>query len=103
MKNSGFIILCDDPIIKEPVLFDIHKLQAIKIERNNISKNEIYTNDYNKEKKIKESINYLLNDYKYKKDIIIKKASTIYSKPAKYFENYKRGTSVQQFLSIYDD
>ncbi|ETW57092.1 hypothetical protein PFUGPA_00871 [Plasmodium falciparum Palo Alto/Uganda] len=103
VKNSGFIILCDDPIIKEPVLFDIHKLQAIKIERNNISKNEIYTNDYNKEKKIKESINYLLNDYKYKKDIIIKKASTIYSKPAKYFENYKRGTSVQQFLSIYDD
>ncbi|KYO00472.1 hypothetical protein PRSY57_0714000 [Plasmodium reichenowi] len=103
VKNSGFIILCDDPIIKEPVLFDIHKLQLIKIERNNISKNQMYTNDCNKEKKIKESINYLLNDYKYKKDIIIKKSSTKYSKPAKYFENYKRGTSVQQFLSIYDD
>ncbi|SPJ09782.1 conserved Plasmodium protein, unknown function [Plasmodium sp. DRC-Itaito] len=103
MKNSGLIILCDDPIIKEPVLFDIHKLQSIKKERNNIYKNEMCTNDYYKEKKIQESINYLLNDYKYKKDIIIKKGSTKYSKPAKYFENYKRGTAVRQFLSIYDD
>ncbi|KYO01305.1 hypothetical protein PGSY75_0716700 [Plasmodium gaboni] len=103
MKNSGFIILCHDPIIKQPVLFDINKLELIKIQRNNIYKNEMSTNDYNKEKKIEESINYLINDYKYKKDIIIKRDSTKYSKPAKYFQNYKRGTSVQQFLSIYDD
>ncbi|CRG98615.1 conserved Plasmodium protein, unknown function [Plasmodium relictum] len=97
-KNKKYVILCNDPIKKEYITFDIEKFHLLN---GNISpKQSIPENKTDEKLKIKDSINYILNDYKYKKDIVIKK-DIKNSKPAKYLKNHKKGSPVQHFLSLY--
>ncbi|CRG98199.1 conserved Plasmodium protein, unknown function [Plasmodium gallinaceum] len=97
-KNKKYIILCSNPINKEYITFDIEKSQLLN--RDISLKESISKNESDKISKIKNSNNYILNDYKYKKNIVISR-DTKNTIPAKYLKNHKKGSPVQHFLSIY--
>ncbi|CDU17022.1 conserved Plasmodium protein, unknown function [Plasmodium yoelii] len=81
-------------------LFNKEKKEK-KGKNNCLEKNVFLQNNYSDQiEKIKNSENYILNDYKHKKNIVTKKEIKN-AKPAKYFKNCKKGQPVDHFLSMY--
>ncbi|GAW79307.1 hypothetical protein, conserved [Plasmodium gonderi] len=104
--TSYFVHLCDNPITKEPIRMNLCKLQYCyqrilnkvkKLEKHDIVKKSI---SVDKHQLFNASRNYLLNDYKHKKSIVVR-TDIPNGRPAKYFQNCKRGDDILGSLSIY--
>ncbi|SCM19444.1 conserved Plasmodium protein, unknown function [Plasmodium chabaudi adami] len=104
--TSNYIYYLNDQIKGAILRFNLENVFSLfnkeKKDRNICleKKNFLQDDDSDKIEKIKNSENYILNDYKHKKNIVTKKEIKN-AKPAKYFKNCKKGQPVDHFLSMY--
>ncbi|CAD2100145.1 conserved Plasmodium protein, unknown function [Plasmodium vinckei] len=104
--TSNYIFYLNDQIKGAILRFNLENVFSLfnkeKKDRNICLEKKVFLQDDDSDKveKIKNSENYILNDYKHKKNIVTKKEIKN-AKPAKYFKNCKKGQPVDHFLSMY--
>ncbi|VWU53352.1 hypothetical protein HEP_00531000, partial [Hepatocystis sp. ex Piliocolobus tephrosceles] len=99
--NIKTVTLCND-LVREKKVISLDLKNLLYNNKESFENKNSCEYDKTKLDKIKESYNYLIYDYKYKKNIIEKK-NVKNAKPAKYLKNMKQGMPIRQFLSSYGD